>query len=290
MARSPYDDDVFDWTVAPATPSLWESASVRWIAQILVGALPGLVLVMALLHAAQTLDPKSPKGSAASVVPLFSAGAVGANASFQRLGQPQEYAARVRAIVPTSPDLEPRRVLPVVKRVRPLPVDFQAPRTQWQHLGAAERLALDQGLAKPGQWERVVLHGSGRSMGTSGMMQRYHERVRGIQTGLAHHFVIGNGTGTGDGEVTVSERWQAGLTAADLADAELRAGSISVCLMGDFQTRGPTPAQLAALDELLDYLRVKLGALRVTTHSHLDQSNCLGAKFPVDEVLAATNQ
>jgi hypothetical protein len=49
-------------------------------------------------------------------------------------------------------------------------------------------------------------------------------------------------------------------------------------------------AQLAALDELLDYLRVKLGPLSVTTHAHLDDSNCLGAKFPVDEVLAALKE
>jgi hypothetical protein len=106
---------------------------------------------------------------------------------------------------------------------------------------------------------------------------------------MAYHFVIANGQGEKDGHITVAERWCKGLTAGDLMDQELREGSVSICLLGDFQQSAPTTAQLEALDELVDYLRVKIGPLKVTTHTALSKggAKCMGDKFPEEQVLEA---
>lgn len=270
----------------PVAPSFWESASARWLAQILVGALPGLLLLATLLSAARTLDPQATQGSsAASMVPLLAAGHLGSTQAFQRRGHGHEERSMVRA---------PRRMVqqqPVgataVTTGSSPQVDFSQPRVQWQQLAAAQRKQVDTGLARPAHWERVVLHGSRAGVGGGSLLERYHTQVLGIDTGLAHHFVIGNGHGAADGAISVSDRWQAGLTPADISEAELRVGSISICLVGDFQQSGPTAAQLAALDELLDYLRIKLGALPVTTHRALSGSSCLGQHFPEQAILSA---
>jgi hypothetical protein len=273
----------------PATPSFWETASARWLAQIMVGALPGLLLLATLLHAARTLDPQATQGSsAASMVPLLAAGHLGSTEAFQR-----RQAAHVEIPLVRAPSLlaaAPAAASSSARQRKALPVDFSQPRVQWQQLGKEQRSQLDAGLARPAHWERVVLHGSRAGVGGGLLLERYHTQVLGIDTGLAHHFVIGNGHGAADGAISVSDRWQAGLTPADMAEPELRVGSISICLVGDFHHSEPTAAQLAALDELLDYLRIKLGALPVTTHRELTGSSCLGPCFPEQELLEALQE
>jgi hypothetical protein len=181
-----------------------------------------------------------------------------------------------------------KRILTVAKRVTPLEVPFSAPRKSWLHLGKQERGQIDLGTS--GKWTRVVLHGSGSARGNLETLTREHRRLRGLSDGMACHFVIGNGDGSKDGEVQTGARWLSGKTEAALDDPALREGTISVCLVGDFHQRPPTKAQLEALDELVDYLTMKNGPLRVMTHGQIagrESSACLGAHFPAEQITAA---
>ena len=267
----------------------WEdSVFVRWAAQILVGALPGLVIVITIMHMASGAPRQGIKGtSAASIVPLLSASTLADSAAFHRVAQVHTAASdEVMFRTPGSVEHQGsrKRVLTVVKRTSPIRVNFKAPRQTWKHLNTETRKAIDSGLANKPSWQRVVMHGSGGAHGSAGLLDRYHSQVRGLSGGLGYHFVIGNGAGAGDGVVQTGPRWA---KAMPVDSGPLAEGSISVCFVGDFQSQAPTEDQLEAFDELIDYLSLKLGHLPVITHGSLvgGESRCLGTKFPVDQVL-----
>lgn len=267
-----------------------ESALARWAAQIAVGAVPGLVIVLTIMFMASGAPRKGTTGtSAASIVPLLSASALVDSAAFHRI-TPSEVssanAIQFRAPGTATNGGNRKRVLNVVKKTSPLPVNFKAPRQTWDHLDAACRKDIDTGLTQSTQWRRVVLHGSGSSHGSAKLLDRYHSQIRGLKQGLDYHFIIGNGSGASDGSVQAGPRW---LNGQPSEGAPLSESSISVCFVGDFQSQAPTAAQLAALDELLDYLSIKIGDIAVTTHAALagESTRCLGAKFPAEQVLRA---
>lgn len=61
-----------------------------------------------------------------------------------------------------------------------------------------------------------------------------------------------------------------------------------LCMVGDFSRAGPTPEQLEALDELVDYLTLKTGRLEVGPHESAEQTaRCLGPFFPLHLVMHA---
>lgn len=273
-----------------------ESASVRWAAQLMVGAVPGLLIVLTIMHLAKAAPQRHHGGtSVASIVPLLSASTLADTAAFHRLSHEQGPAVtsdtQFRLPGYDSAQSPRKRVLTVTKKTSSLPVNFKAPRQSWNHLDSAARHDIDAGMNKPANWQRVVLHGSGSQRGNAGLLERYHSEIRGLSDGVGYHFIIGNGQGATDGSVKVSQRWLKGLPSGGLAEQALRETSISVCFVGDFQTQQPTRAQLAALDELLDYISIKLGPVPVTTHSVIDgeTSRCLGAKFPTEQILQAAN-
>src|SRR5207248_10158489 len=53
-----------------------------------------------------------------------------------------------------------------------------------------------------------ILHNSGTRQGNARVFDYYHKHVRRMQNGLAYHFVIGNGTSTGNGQIEVGDRWR----------------------------------------------------------------------------------
>src|SRR3974390_2523242 len=58
----------------------------------------------------------------------------------------------------------------------------------------------------PGRWRWLVIHHSGTEYGNAAIYDRQH-RERGMENGLAYHFVIGNGVDSGDGEIEIGPRW-----------------------------------------------------------------------------------
>lgn len=266
----------------------WEECvTLRWGAQLLAGALPGLVIMLAIMHMAHTVPTsRQQRISAASIVPLLSASALADNPAFHRLTASQaEVLPEVQFRQPSvdMPVRSAKRVLNVIKRTSPLPVNFASPRQHWQHLDGNSRTKIDGSVVRGREWQGIVLHGSGVERGNSRLLARYRAGVQGQVQASVYHFVIGNGNGAKDGQIEVTDRWAA------LPEDD---ASISICLVGDFQEHAPTKAQLEALDELVDYLSIKMGSLKIEAHSLNAEAptGCLGGKFPSVQILRAFGQ
>ncbi len=124
----------------------------------------------------------------------------------------------------------------------------------WEFLSRNLRGGLDQAGAQAADWNDISLHWSHTRSGNARMLRAYHQGVRGLAGGMAYHFVIGNGSGAGNGEITIGERWENGISSGAPVSPE----SVSICLIGDGD---PTDAQAAALRELVIYLEAKVGEL-----------------------------
>lgn len=168
---------------------------------------------------------------------------------------------------PTPVQAIPR---PQPSRVQPVPPSLpEPPAGDWSPPGGIRR----------GLWQTIVVHHSGSPKSTPQGMHSWHIK-RGWENGLGYHFVIGNGTGYGDGEVFVGPRWK-----AQLAGAHCRTGNgryfgrqrpggyfnehgIGICLIGNFQTGQPTARQLATLRRLIAYLCSETGITPEAIYGH----------------------
>jgi len=114
--------------------------------------------------------------------------------------------------------------------------------------------------AEKGRWTSIIINHSGSPIGSSQTIARQHE-ARGLK-GLGHHFVIGNGSGAPDGQITIGYRWLDQLPGAHTAGPEgdyYNRNAIGICLVGDGERRPFTEAQLRSLVELVTALQERLG-------------------------------
>jgi LysM repeat protein len=161
---------------------------------------------------------------------------------------------------------------------------------------AARKPLLDRSLSKeldatriiPHKWKHIVIHHSATESGTVKGMDRYHRGV-GMENGLAYHFVIGNGKGMPDGEITIGQRWIKQIKGGHLKSESLNEQSIGICLVGNFDQEPPTRKQMDHLAALVDYLtrNCRLGISAVKTHQqiHPFHTRCPGRKFPMKAFL-----
>jgi N-acetyl-anhydromuramyl-L-alanine amidase AmpD len=142
----------------------------------------------------------------------------------------------------------------------------------------------------PRQWKYVVVHHSASARGNYQAIHRLHIDSRKWE-GCGYHFVIGNGTLSGDGEVEIGFRWKeqkhgahAG-TGAELS--EFNNHGVGVCLVGDFTRESPTEAQMAALARLTRFLMERYGIPRerVIGHGDIRNTDCPGKCFSRRELL-----
>ena len=159
---------------------------------------------------------------------------------------------------------------------------------RWRYLTPATRKAIDQAKVRRGRWKYVIIHNSGTRQGNARVFDVYHRRVRKMQNGLAYHFVIGNGRSSGDGEIEIGNRWTKQINGGHVASDYLNDISIGICLVGDLNRDQPTKAQLAALDELITYLRGRVGKVKgkqaiVKGHKQINPkpTDCPGDRFPL---------
>ncbi len=105
-----------------------------------------------------------------------------------------------------------------------------------------------------------------------------------MENGLAYHFVIGNGSGMGDGEIGVSRRWTKQLAGGHLASEAQNQIALGICLVGNFDKHAPTSKEMASLRALVEALmaRCNLTPRAVKTHQQINvvHTRCPGAKFP----------
>ena len=136
----------------------------------------------------------------------------------------------------------------------------------------------------PGRWQIIVGHHSGIGTGNAAIYDRAH-RARGMEHGLAYHFVIGNGTKSGDGEIEIGGRWRQQLDGGHVHDDHVNHVGIGICCVGNYEETQPTPAQLRSFIALVDYLEkdVLKTPVRFAVHREINPGRtvCPGRHFPV---------
>jgi len=143
-------------------------------------------------------------------------------------------------------------------------------------------------------WRYIVLHHSAAPEGSYDQIDREHRKILGFD-GCGYHFVIGNGTGSDDGQIEIAQRWinqKQGVHCRNARTHDVDEYGIGICMVGDFDQRQPTARQVAAAKALVAYLsqRYSIAPSRVTTHVQLAATPtvCPGKYFPTDSILPAT--
>ena len=135
-------------------------------------------------------------------------------------------------------------------------------------------------------WRYIVLHHSASASGNYDEIDREHRKLLGYD-GCGYHFVIGNGNGSGDGQIEVAQRWnnqKQGVHCRNARSHDVDEYGIGICLIGDLDQQPPTPRQVAATQALVAYLsqHYHIDPDRVSTHAHLAATPtvCPGKYFP----------
>jgi len=159
----------------------------------------------------------------------------------------------------------------------------------YRYLTSSVIEAIRRAPVKRRRWQFIVVHNSGTRQGNARVFDYYHKHVRRMQNGLAYHFVIGNGTSTGNGQVEVGDRWRRQINGGHVHSDYLNNISLGICLVGDFNRDQPTRAQLEACEELIRFLRQRCGgtgrgAIPVKPHREINPprwpTDCPGDDFP----------
>jgi hypothetical protein len=159
----------------------------------------------------------------------------------------------------------------------------------YRYLTSSVIEAIRRAPVKRRRWQFIVVHNSGTRQGNARVFDYYHRHVRRMQNGLAYHFVIGNGTSTGNGQIEIGDRWRRQINGGHVHSDYLNNISLGICLVGDFNRDQPTRAQLDACEELIRYLRDRCGgtgrgAIPVKPHREMNPprwpTDCPGDDFP----------
>ena len=133
------------------------------------------------------------------------------------------------------------------------------------------------------RWDSIVIVHSGTPTGSAADIAQEH---RGLgYDGLGFHFVIGNGTRMGDGEIHVGYRWIDQRDGAELAGVGTgfsKSGVIEICLVGDGDRRPFTDQQLQRLAQVVTALadRLDIPSEKIKLHKDLAGTTSPGQYFP----------
>ena len=137
------------------------------------------------------------------------------------------------------------------------------------------------------RWRYIVCHHSAIEAGNAKVYGAAHLR-RGMEHGLAYHFVIGNGQDSGDGEIEIGPRWEQQLRGGHVRSSLVNDSGIGICMVGNLQNHRLTTRQGQALNALLEFLKdghTRAGS-KVTVHKWVDKNHtvCPGTYFPYDDL------
>jgi hypothetical protein len=159
----------------------------------------------------------------------------------------------------------------------------------YRYLTSSVIEAIRRAPVKRRRWQFIVVHNSGTRQGNARAFDYYHRNVRRMRNGLAYHFVIGNGTSSGNGQIEVGDRWRRQINGGHVHSDYLNNISLGICLVGDFNRDQPTRAQLESCEELIRYLRERCGkvgmrSIIVRPHREMNPprwaTDCPGDAFP----------
>ena len=130
----------------------------------------------------------------------------------------------------------------------------------WRFLSAELRGKL---TTLPACTDTIKVAWSGTAAGDAAALDLYHTGTLGLAGGTPCDFVIGNGHRGRDGLVECTRRWLEGRNPGDRA--------IAICLVGEGTCERPTPAQEAALGELVAWIEARNGCLILTMQQPRDR-------------------
>ena len=211
---------------------------------------------------------------------------------------------RGATLAPTAPSITPPQPIPSVSPSEPAQVvikksGYQKPRgfslpfhlfgKHYNYVTSSVRREIDRAPVLRERWRFIIVHNSGTRQGNARIFDYYHRNVRRMTNGLAYHFVIGNGTSSGNGEIEVGNRWRRQINGGHVHSDYLNNISLGICLVGDFNRDQPTRAQLDSCEELIRYLRDRCGKVErhdipVRPHREMNPprwpTDCPGDAFP----------
>jgi N-acetylmuramoyl-L-alanine amidase len=141
-------------------------------------------------------------------------------------------------------------------------------------------------------WKAIVIHHSATDSGNVASIDDYHRKNNGWD-GIGYDFLIGNGSGSRNGEIETTFRWTGQKTGAHCkTDASNWANesAVGICLVGNFDQSRPSSAQMTSLMKLVRFLsdRYNIPASRIyghnTTPGHITTTSCPGRYFPLSYV------
>lgn len=127
------------------------------------------------------------------------------------------------------------------------------------------------------QVNKIVVHHSATTSGTPESYARYHVDTRNFP-GIGYHYVIQQ-----DGTIYLVNYLN---TIAWHTGGE-NTSSVGICLTGNFDTQQPFPAQMAALKNLIAYLKIQFGRnLEIKGHRDYSTKTCPGNNIHLDNIAA----
>jgi len=187
-------------------------------------------------------------------------------------------------------DLPPVRLAPPAVQVaqapapRPMPAPAPMPHPAAIHI-APHPAAPPSGVpvawiprVPANHWMWIIIHHSDSDYGSAAIIDKWH-RDRGFDE-LGYHFVIGNGTNSGDGQIEVGPSWTKQKWGAhdNALDNRYNTNGIGICLVGNLNKNPPTPKQLHSLMRLVVYLMktYDIPDDRVLGHGETKTTQCPG--------------
>lgn len=142
------------------------------------------------------------------------------------------------------------------------------------------------------RWHYIVIHHTASDIGSMRDIHQWH-LDKGWENGCGYHFVIGNGTHSGDGQIEPGPRWWKQATGAHTRLTEEMAArrgidsghyneyGIGIALVGNFAVDRPSEAQMDALVNLVLTLmrECRISLVRVVGHGEVDDTTCPGENF-----------
>lgn len=157
-------------------------------------------------------------------------------------------------------------------------------RDNYRYLNRGVIEAIRRAPVQRNRWKFVIVHNSGTRQGNAKAFDYYHRKVRRMGNGMAYHFVVGNGTSSGNGAIEIGDRWRRQINGGHVHSDYLNNIGLGICLVGDFNRDRPTKAQMEATEELIKYLRQRCGRMEVRPHREVNPprwaTDCPGDAFP----------
>ena len=137
---------------------------------------------------------------------------------------------------------------------------------------------------KNNRWEYIIVHHTAGKKGKALLVDRIH-RERGFEEGLGYHFLIDNGSlGKGNGQVEVAPRWIRQEQGAHCKASHMNERAIGIGLVGNFNDRKPSAAQMNTLIQLVALLgsHYEIPTSKVVGHRMVPgaKTDCPGNLFP----------